>query len=141
MKNLDLISPQDFHAIPPNADEQVTKAIFDLANCKVPKRAPKKGRKRARRPPCTSPGATARGVPADYAGDDPSLCNARTKTGQPCRALGLPGSGRCKWHGGLSTGPRTAEGKAESAKNLRIMRSLQFRASYALKRMGKMPAD
>ncbi len=63
------------------------------------------------------PGATKRGVPADYAGDDPSLCNARTKSGRPCRSLGLEPNGRCKWHGGLSTGPRTPEDKATTAGN------------------------
>lgn len=61
--------------------------------------------------------ATRRGIPADYQGDNPDLCNARTRTGRPCRALALP-SGRCKWHGGLSTGPRTPAGKARSAVNL-----------------------
>jgi len=62
-------------------------------------------------------GSTKRGIPPDYAGDDPHLCNARTKSGKPCRALKLKG-GRCKWHGGLSTGPRTPEGKAKCALNL-----------------------
>lgn len=32
------------------------------------------------------PGATRRGVPLDYDGSDPSLCNARCVTGRPCRA-------------------------------------------------------
>ncbi|WP_297926384.1 HGGxSTG domain-containing protein [Metallibacterium sp.] len=62
-------------------------------------------------------GSTKRGVPADYDGSDPRLCNARTKSGKPCRALKLKG-GRCKWHGGLSTGPRTPEGKVSCARNL-----------------------
>lgn len=66
----------------------------------------------------TRPGYTRRGVPPNYAGDDPALCNARTKSGRPCRALALRG-GRCKWHGGLSTGPKTAEGKAKVTLNLR----------------------
>ena len=63
-------------------------------------------------------GYTKRGVPPDYAGDDPAFCNARTRAGKPCRALGLPGTGRCKWHGGKSTGPTTPEGKAQVARNL-----------------------
>ena len=62
-------------------------------------------------------GYTKRGVPPDYAGDDPAFCNARTRAGKPCRALGLPGTGRCKWHGGLSTGPRTEAGKQKAALN------------------------
>jgi len=64
------------------------------------------------------PGSTWRGVPPDYKGDDPRLCNARTQSGRPCRALKLPGRKRCKWHGGLSTGPRTPEGKARVTRNL-----------------------
>ncbi len=63
------------------------------------------------------PGSTKRGVPSTYAGDDPRLCNARTKSGRPCRGLKLA-HGRCKWHGGLSTGPRTPEGKARCTMNL-----------------------
>lgn len=63
------------------------------------------------------PGSTKRGIPPDYAGDDPRLCNARTKSGRPCRGLKLA-HGRCKWHGGLSTGPRTPEGKARCTMNL-----------------------
>ncbi len=69
-------------------------------------------------------GATRRGVPADYDGTDARLCNARTRTGRPCRALALP-SGRCKWHGGMSTGPKTAGGKARSALNLIKARETQ----------------
>ncbi|WP_139201688.1 HGGxSTG domain-containing protein [Rhodanobacter glycinis] len=62
---------------------------------------------------------TRRGTPSDYAGDDPDLCNARTRSGQPCRALKLA-HGRCKWHGGLSTGPRTQEGRAKALRNLAL---------------------
>ncbi len=60
---------------------------------------------------------TRRGVPAHYTGDNPTLCNARTRSGKPCRALKLA-HGRCKWHGGLSTGPRTAAGIARVTHNL-----------------------
>ena len=50
-------------------------------------------------------------------------CGARRRTdGMPCEALSVPGKHRCLWHGGCSTGPRTAEGKARSADNLRIFR-------------------
>src|SRR5258708_21360795 len=39
-------------------------------------------------------------------------CGARSKrTGLPCRAAAMP-NGRCKVHGGKSTGPRTPEGLA-----------------------------
>ena len=64
-----------------------------------------------------TPGSTRRGIPPDYAGDDERLCNATTRSGRPCRSLALA-NGRCKWHGGRSTGPRTPEGKRRSAANL-----------------------
>lgn len=44
-------------------------------------------------------GATKRGIPANYTGDDPRLCNATTTTGRPCRALGILKNGRCRLHG------------------------------------------
>jgi len=76
-----------------------------------------------------SPGSTRRGIPPDYDGTDPTLCNARcVTTGRPCRARALP-NGRCKWHGGRSTGPRTPEGKRRAALNLR-----KARAALAAKR-------
>lgn len=44
-------------------------------------------------------------------------CGAKTRKGTPCKRRDLYRSGRCPMHGGLSTGPRTAEGKAKSALN------------------------
>ncbi|MBC7945603.1 MAG: hypothetical protein H7X91_10165 [Burkholderiales bacterium] len=44
-------------------------------------------------------------------------CGAKTRKGTPCKQKAIYGNGRCKFHGGLSTGPRTAEGKARSARN------------------------
>ena len=44
-------------------------------------------------------------------------CGAKTRAGTPCKRRDLYSSGRCKLHGGLSTGPRSAEGKARSALN------------------------
>ncbi len=38
-------------------------------------------------------------------------CGAQTRTGAPCGAKSEPGRRRCKLHGGLSTGPRTTEGR------------------------------
>lgn len=47
------------------------------------------------------------------------LCGAYARsTGQPCKAHALP-SGRCKLHGGASTGPRTPEGKLRVLAGLR----------------------
>ena len=45
-------------------------------------------------------------------------CGAKTKaTGNPCKFKAIYSNGRCKLHGGLSTGPRTVEGKKRSAQN------------------------
>lgn len=63
------------------------------------------------------PGSTRRGVPLEYDGSDSALCNAKTRRGARCRALALP-SGRCRWHGGMSTGPKTPEGKRRVTANL-----------------------
>jgi hypothetical protein len=43
------------------------------------------------------------------------LCGARTRAGQPCRRKGLGKVGRCPNHGGMSTGPKTPEGRARLA--------------------------
>ena len=43
-------------------------------------------------------------------------CGAKTtRKGTPCRNMSEPGRRRCKHHGGMSTGPRTEEGKARIA--------------------------
>jgi hypothetical protein len=47
--------------------------------------------------------------------DDQPRCGARTRRGEPCRLRVEPGKRRCRLHGGLSTGPRTPEGKARIA--------------------------
>jgi hypothetical protein len=57
-----------------------------------------------------------------HGGDYPSecrdmTCGARTRAGAPCKRRDLYRSGRCKLHGGPSTGPRTAKGKRRSARN------------------------
>lgn len=52
-----------------------------------------------------------------------TCCGAFARsTGKSCRAKALA-NGRCRCHGGLSSGPRTAEGKARSALNLRRRQS------------------
>ena len=45
------------------------------------------------------------------ANPDAPRCGAHARsTGEPCRAKALP-NGRCRNHGGLSTGPKTPEGR------------------------------
>lgn len=46
---------------------------------------------------------------------DRPLCGACNRQGRPCAVRVEPGKARCRFHGGLSTGPRTAEGKARIA--------------------------
>jgi len=47
-------------------------------------------------------------------GDRPR-CGAKTRRGEPCRRLPVPGRARCRNHGGHSTGPKTAAGRAAIA--------------------------
>ena len=42
-------------------------------------------------------------------------CGAGTKAGTPCQRPAVKKTGRCTRHGGRSTGPRTAEGRARIA--------------------------
>lgn len=42
-------------------------------------------------------------------------CEARTRNGTPCQRPGTKQNGRCRLHGGQSTGPRTEEGLARLA--------------------------
>ena len=45
-------------------------------------------------------------------------CEALTRRGARCRNDGTQyGNGRCKFHGGASTGPKTAEGRRKSSEN------------------------
>lgn len=53
------------------------------------------------------------------------LCHAKTKSGAPCQSRPCPGNVRCKWHGGMSTGPKSTEGKAKSLANLKQNRGKQ----------------
>lgn len=45
-------------------------------------------------------------------------CGARTRKAQPCKRTDLHPNGRCKHHGGLSTGPKSEEGKSRARSNL-----------------------
>ena len=39
------------------------------------------------------------------------LCGAMTRKGTPCERKGVGKGGRCRNHGGMSTGPKTEAGK------------------------------
>ncbi|CAA9891743.1 conserved hypothetical protein [Candidatus Methylobacter favarea] len=45
------------------------------------------------------------------------VCGVKTQAGTPCKQKGVYDNGRCKWHGGCSTGPKTEAGKKRSAMN------------------------
>jgi hypothetical protein len=60
----------------------------------------------------------------------PKQCGATTRKGAPCKAKPLPGKRRCKFHGGLSTGPKTPEGRERIAEAQR-RRWARWRASKA----------
>lgn len=44
-------------------------------------------------------------------------CGAMTRNGTACICKRLYENGRCKYHGGLSTGPKTDEGKRRASLN------------------------
>lgn len=54
---------------------------------------------------------------AAHAGPKPRCGARRKRDGLPCQAQALP-RGRCKLHGGMSTGPRTEAGKVRALANL-----------------------
>ena len=49
---------------------------------------------------------------ADWPGQ---RCGAKTRRGTPCKRAANKRNGRCRLHGGQSTGPKTAEGRAKIA--------------------------
>ena len=69
-------------------------------------------------------------------------CEARTRRGTPCRCKALA-NGRCRLHGGLSTGPKTLRGKLKVFQNLRQYRDLPHKGVYEvvdlLERKGYIP--
>src|SRR3954454_2503073 len=68
-------------------------------------------------------------------------CGARTRAGTPCRAAAMP-AGRCRIHGGASTGPRTAEGLARmrTAKTTHGQRTAEMEQIRAMVRKLKAEA-
>ena len=60
------------------------------------------------------------------------LCGAKTRSGKPCEKFPLAGKRRCRLHGGLSTGPKSAEGRAAiSAANTKHGRYVKWREKRA----------
>lgn len=50
-------------------------------------------------------------------------CKAKTRRGTLCKCKPVKPGGRCRLHGGASTGPRTVAGKAQCARNLEAARA------------------
>jgi len=87
---------------------------------------------------------------ADWPGQ---RCGAKTRRGTPCQNPAIKKRSRCKLHGGKSTGPRTAEGKARSIaahtkhgrrskahlEKVKAINAELRRITYELKRDGFIP--
>ncbi len=50
------------------------------------------------------------------------FCHARRRDNHKCKARVVPGTNRCRMHGGLSSGPKTAEGRERIAESNRRRR-------------------
>ena len=66
-------------------------------------------------------------------------CGAKTRKGTPCRSLQTFKGGKCKFHGGLSTGPTTPEGRERSLGALRSWQESQKRIAAAARAL--QPAE
>jgi hypothetical protein len=62
---------------------------------------------------------------------DRPLCGAKTRAGGTCLVIVEFGKARCRFHGRLSTGPKTDAGRARIAEAQRRRRRL-YRAGYAM---------
>ena len=61
-----------------------------------------------------------------------SRCGAKTRSGTPCKAPAMA-NGRCRMHGGKSTGPRTPEG-LERSRNANLKHGFYSAESIAERR-------
>lgn len=52
-----------------------------------------------------------------------TYCGARKKSGEQCKGLAEPGKNRCRFHGGLSEGPKSIDGKILSLSKLKQYRN------------------
>src|ERR1043165_5217684 len=68
-------------------------------------------------------------------------CGAKTRTGAPCKSRVLHRKGKCKNHGGLSTGPRTEDGKRRSRNGAAKGRMIQRLRREKANKAGKGKTD
>ena len=74
-----------------------------------------------------------------FHGKDKQRCGARVRSRCGfCRKWPVPGTERCRWHGGLSTGARTPEGKARSIAAMREGRQRWLDLMHARKEAGEI---
>lgn len=76
-------------------------------------------------------GLSGDGAPLRYR--DRPACGARNRQGRPCAVKVEAGKRRCRFHGGLSTGPRTEAGKKRIAEAQR-RRWVKFRERVQVNR-------
>ena len=63
------------------------------------------------------------------------LCGAKTCSGKPCEKFSLVNKRRCRLHGGLSTDPKTVEGRERiAAANTKHGRYVNWRKKRAKKK-------
>jgi hypothetical protein len=67
--------------------------------------------------------------------DNAPRCGAKTRAGTPCRSAAMP-NGRCRMHGGPSTGAKTAEG-IERIRAARTKHGRYSAASIAARRQAR----
>lgn len=72
-------------------------------------------------------------VPGDLSNARP--CGARTRSGKECRAPAMS-NGRCRMHGGASTGPRTPEG-LEASRHARWKHGFYSAEAKAQRRLAR----
>ena len=80
-----------------------------------------------------APWLAAIGLPTRFGPDWPGeRCLAKTRRGTECQRPAITGAGRCRLHGGRSTGPRTKEGLARiTAANTKHGRKTKERLAEA----------
>lgn len=65
------------------------------------------------------------------------ICGAKNRRGEPCGCKALFPNGRCRFHGGLSTGPKTPEGKRRSLEAMQGGYQAWVKRRRAAKRPGE----
>jgi hypothetical protein len=73
------------------------------------------------------------GTPGNW--DNAPRCGAKTRNGTPCQSPAMP-NGRCRMHGGASTGPRTPEG-LERCRAARLKHGRYSAEAVARRRAGR----